>query len=292
MKAFVSYSHRDDRKRELLQEVLEEKGIEPIIVANRNVPSILLSEKVINAINEADYLIPIITKKSIKNQWVNQEIGYAQNLLKKEEIKIIPIIDQAIMNSLKGFIHKEMDLPYQFKTYKALGYENRQFKDKCRKLVNDLKNNKSKKVSSIEAYFNSLIVATIDNQGRIGLNGFMSIENNRNKNILLQEITLYFVNDIFLKDGLKADSIFFKSETYNNEDSKRTNLKYNSISILPHETKQIRHLRFISNIHVPNEMRGVIRNSFQNVLRGLSYINVQFEMHNGEKIQQQVKIIT
>jgi len=55
-------------------------------------------------------LIPILTIESICNQWVNQEIGFAKAINKP----IIPLVEESLLDELKGFIHKQMDLPFKF----------------------------------------------------------------------------------------------------------------------------------------------------------------------------------
>src|SRR5687768_10058448 len=81
-----------------------------IIIADTRESMISLSEKVINGIIEADFVVPILTTKSITTQWINQEIGFAQAKGKK----IRPIIEQQIMRELRGFIHSQIDLPYNY----------------------------------------------------------------------------------------------------------------------------------------------------------------------------------
>lgn len=111
-KIFISYSSDDNKKMTLLSELINDTdNLEPIVIANRKSPQSLLSEKVTNGIHEADVLIPILTKRSIMNQWVNQEIGYTYCLKDKT---IIPLVEDTVMEKLKGFIHKQLDLPYVF----------------------------------------------------------------------------------------------------------------------------------------------------------------------------------
>jgi hypothetical protein len=115
-KVFISYSSKDANKiKELCEVMTNTQLIEPIVVADRREPCKALTEKVTKGIREADYLMPILTKNSIGNQWVNQEIGYA----KAEDMEIIPIVDREIIDQLKGFIHKQSDLPYQFKSHQS-----------------------------------------------------------------------------------------------------------------------------------------------------------------------------
>ena len=48
----------------------------PIVVAKTQTPGKLLSERIKEVILAAQFFISILTRSSITNQWVNQEIGY------------------------------------------------------------------------------------------------------------------------------------------------------------------------------------------------------------------------
>jgi hypothetical protein len=112
MKIFVSYSEKDRKKMIALERAIKTSslGLDPIIVAKDIKPGKPLSEKVINAISECDILIPIISKNSISNQWVNQEIGFAF----AKDKKIFPIVERSIIKNLKGFIHDQVDIPFGY----------------------------------------------------------------------------------------------------------------------------------------------------------------------------------
>jgi len=110
-KIFISYSNDDKNKMRSLEKAIDKtKYLSAIIIADKRSSMKLLTEKVSEGISECDYFIPILTRSSITNQWVNQEIGFAKALQRE----IIPLIEQQILNDLKGFIHKQSDLPYQF----------------------------------------------------------------------------------------------------------------------------------------------------------------------------------
>ena len=111
-KIFISYSDFDKNKMRQFERIIKaEKDFEPIIIADRKIALALLSDKVKQGINECTYFIPIITRQSIKTQWINQEIGFA---VATKNCKIIPIIESQIIDDLRGFIHKQVDLPYCF----------------------------------------------------------------------------------------------------------------------------------------------------------------------------------
>ncbi|GEM_PF-1758766 len=73
------------------------------------------TEKVAKGIEECRYFVPILTRNSYQNQWVNQEIGYAAGKSKP----IYPLIENQLLHDrlLKGWIHTERDLPYRFNIF-------------------------------------------------------------------------------------------------------------------------------------------------------------------------------
>lgn len=111
-KFFISYSSEDKNKVEALSKALRERSrkVKPIIIAGRKIPGKPLSDKVKEGILEAPYFIPILTRSSIRNQWVNQEIGFAV----AHQRHIIPLVEISIIDELKGFIHNQIDLPFKF----------------------------------------------------------------------------------------------------------------------------------------------------------------------------------
>jgi hypothetical protein len=94
----------------LLKKIKRNLSLKPIVVAYNRDPMIPLTKKVIDGINACDYIIPILTSKSYKTQWINQEIGYAT----ARDKKVIPIVEQEIIPQLKGFVNSQMDLSYNF----------------------------------------------------------------------------------------------------------------------------------------------------------------------------------
>jgi len=106
-----------------------------IVVANERSASKLLTDKVKDGISDSAYVVCILTNKSIKNQWVNQEIGYATALGKP----IRPIVMTGVLNKLKGFVHKQMDLPYSVKsTGVSVRAEAVLFSKRAKVLVDDI----------------------------------------------------------------------------------------------------------------------------------------------------------
>ena len=110
-KIFISYSEFDKNKLRAIQNAMKKRdGLDPIIVSERCEVGKNLTDKVKQCIYEADCLMPILTRKSISSQWVNQEIGFAKAL----ERPIIPLVESSLLDELKGFIHKQIDLPFKF----------------------------------------------------------------------------------------------------------------------------------------------------------------------------------
>lgn len=75
-----------------------------------------------------------MTKNSIPTQWINQEIGFATALSKR----IMPIVESDLIDKLKGFIYKQIDLPYNFQPNSDKEEENKDFLKQLRKLLADL----------------------------------------------------------------------------------------------------------------------------------------------------------
>jgi len=134
MKIFISYSHGDKGKMEALCRVIEKSGIdvETVVIVSRNSPGTSLTDKVINGIRESDRFVVILTRDSIDNQWVNQEIGFCQALGKP----ILPIVEAQIMKRLKGFVHAQLDLPFVYSGNRTNAKsERREFRVVCEDLV-------------------------------------------------------------------------------------------------------------------------------------------------------------
>lgn len=133
---FISYSNCDSDKVELI--VNELKGntkFQPLVIALNREPLKLLAKKVADGIIKAKFIVPILTKNSFMTQWINQEIGFATALNNK---RIIPIVEKDLIGSLKGFINKEIDLPYNYQPTTNKAEENEDFINCFRLLLSDL----------------------------------------------------------------------------------------------------------------------------------------------------------
>ncbi len=134
-KIFVSYSDFDKSKVDLIvNELSGHNNFEPLVIASNRDALESLSSKVKDGINRAVVFVPILTRKSISTQWINQEIGFA---VAKEKV-IMPIIEENLFDELKGFINKQVDLPYVFMKSTNNGQENKNFMKQFRFLLSDL----------------------------------------------------------------------------------------------------------------------------------------------------------
>jgi len=132
---FISYSNNDIEKVNLIKKELEDHFLfEPIIIASNREALKPLVVKVTEGIHKSTVIIPILTTNSISTQWINQEIGYAMGTYKK----LYPIVESSLLNQLKGFIHKEIDLPYKYQDNPDKKIENEGFLNSFRILLVDL----------------------------------------------------------------------------------------------------------------------------------------------------------
>jgi hypothetical protein len=132
---FISYTDLDKDKVELIVSMLgNNTKFQPLVIASNRQPLIPLAKKVADGIIRAKVFLPILTKNSINTQWINQEIGFATALGKR----IIPIVDKEVISLLKGFLHKQIDLPYGFQSASEKGQENEDFVNCFRLFISDL----------------------------------------------------------------------------------------------------------------------------------------------------------
>lgn len=108
-KVFISYYSNTDKNKmvSLKKYLLNNEFFEPVVVDDKRSPGKMLSKKVTEEIEDCSIFIPILTRQSMRSQWVNQEIGYVYSL---DNIEIIPLVDENIRNKLKGFIHNQLGL--------------------------------------------------------------------------------------------------------------------------------------------------------------------------------------
>jgi hypothetical protein len=104
-KVFISHCGDDNRIIEWMEKSLSAIGIQPFIAerligAGRNIPHGIAVN-----IEDSNVFLPVITKNSLGNQWVNQEIGYAYCYRRTNPNPfIIPLVENGLVNSTKGFL--------------------------------------------------------------------------------------------------------------------------------------------------------------------------------------------
>ncbi|MCK5136634.1 MAG: toll/interleukin-1 receptor domain-containing protein [Bacteroidales bacterium] len=141
---FISYSSNDQDKVGILKELIKIKnGLNPIVIADKREAQKPLTDKVIDGIEKSEIVVPIITSRSIHTQWMNQEIGYSLALSRK----VTAIVERELLDDLKGFIHKQVDLPYNFSRSNNSDEENKGFESACILLVNDILFSKEKSMT-------------------------------------------------------------------------------------------------------------------------------------------------
>jgi len=144
---FISYSDYDKDKVDLIVNELEgNTKFFPIVIASNREALKPLAQKVADGIIQAKVILPILTKNSIPTQWINQEIGFATALSKR----IMPIVESDLIDKLKGFIHKQIDLPYNFQPNVNKATEHKDFVKQVRNLLADLEEEVQKFVTSEE----------------------------------------------------------------------------------------------------------------------------------------------
>ena len=144
---FISYSSEDQNIIDFIESELNNHAqFQPLIIAKNREPLKPLSEKVIKGLTDAEVVIPVLTKRSINTQWINQEIGYATAIKRK----MSPIVEREIINQLKGFIHNQVDIPYNYNS----SIENIEgFKEVFRIMIKDLEEEYSPKYKENESAF-------------------------------------------------------------------------------------------------------------------------------------------
>jgi predicted transcriptional regulator len=134
---FISYANENYDKVKLIKKSLEKHPLfEPYVVADRRKPNNALVKLVREGIEASYCIIPILSPQSYKEQWINQEIGYAEGIGKPN----IPIVGNSILNDLKGFVHKQNQCPYIYRSENGLSMrdENKSFMACFRLLISDL----------------------------------------------------------------------------------------------------------------------------------------------------------
>lgn len=148
---FISYSSDDFDKVELIEkELLTNSLFSPLVIQRIEKPNKTLTTKIKEGIKSAYIIIPILTKRSITAQWINQEIGYSFCLDNKQ---VIPIVAASIINDLRGFINNQIDIPFTFKDNLSRGQENKYFMSTFRKLIKYLEKQIDKGQKGVQTWY-------------------------------------------------------------------------------------------------------------------------------------------
>lgn len=132
---FISYSDYDKDKVKLIEEELKGSTLfKPLVIANKREALKPLAKKVAEGIINSKIFLPILTTNSISQQWINQEIGYAE----AQKKTIMPIVAKELIDTLKGFIHNDLDLPYNYQSNEDKIIENKDFVKEFKNLLSDL----------------------------------------------------------------------------------------------------------------------------------------------------------
>jgi len=290
-KAFICFFESDRRKKDILFKKLKDSKIEPVLVEDILAPATLFAKKISQALEESNYLLPILTENSISSQWLNQEIGYAQKLFNENKIKIIPLVEQSLIDNkkIKGFVHLEMDLSFRFAsgTDEETTLEN--FSAACDRLIAYLESQEEpiKWKYDFEPVFSVLAVTTVDGSGLVSVDGYLSIENN-GKAFAIQDIELKIPDEITIpnQSDLKFNVDFLVP------DGKTRNYLYTSPFKVPQgEIVNTERISFKSNFRFPESMRIELRPKLENLIKSLHQIEAVFKTQKGEEIPKSVKII-
>jgi len=118
-KAFISYSHKDRPFARQLQKYLEAEGITVCIDDKDFNVGESIPEKIGNAINTSDFVIPILSATSVKSSWVLIELKLAiTKEVEQQKVSVLPvkIQDCVVPNFLKDKIYSDFTDPKDFHT--------------------------------------------------------------------------------------------------------------------------------------------------------------------------------
>ena len=109
----------------LKRKINKSEILEPLIIEDQRKGHSELEKLVSDGISKSTFFIPILTANSMKAQWVNQEIGFAYS---KRQVEVLPIVQTSIISKLKGFVHDQKQIPYNFKAAKDAQHTSRNFR--------------------------------------------------------------------------------------------------------------------------------------------------------------------
>lgn len=131
MKVFLSYIQKDKTFAERITKDLSGSNIQVNTAEKVTQPGDFWYEKIVNAVNEVDSFLLIISSESLKSSWINLEASLAMSLYdKKKNYKVIPIL-----------INKDISLPPILNNINYIDFsDNSQYKENLNRLIISLKN--------------------------------------------------------------------------------------------------------------------------------------------------------
>ena len=110
-KIFISHSTKDMFLIRQLENYLDNYGIDPIIAEDQREPGSYLPEKFEQLIRESHFFLGILTKNSIRSEWVKHETNYALTIKNKPSILLVE--EGAPVQTLVEWIPFKMDEPVE-----------------------------------------------------------------------------------------------------------------------------------------------------------------------------------
>jgi len=133
-KVFISYSHKDKHFAHKIGHHLEGYGI-PIWIDSRELLiGDSLIQKIRDGLNNAEYVVALISKNSISSDWVNKELDIAMNQeIEDRRIKVLPaLLDNS---ELPGFLKGKVYLDFR---------KEENFTNECEKILHRIQIDLSK----------------------------------------------------------------------------------------------------------------------------------------------------
>ena len=109
-KVFISHSIQDMDFVNSFKAMLRQKGLEAYVALSEPEPGKSLSDKIIENIKSAKYVVCFLTKEGVNSKWIHNEIGIAISMNKI----IIPIIEEGVQvpSILQGVEYIKIDSIY------------------------------------------------------------------------------------------------------------------------------------------------------------------------------------
>ncbi|MDZ7292675.1 MAG: toll/interleukin-1 receptor domain-containing protein [candidate division KSB1 bacterium] len=107
-KVFISHSTQDQGLVTALANLLVKFGIEVSVAEWYLTPGISIDKKIFEQIENADWVVVLLTNNGIRSSWVQQEIGYA---LKTGKL-LIPIVEKGTKTNALGALQGREYIEY------------------------------------------------------------------------------------------------------------------------------------------------------------------------------------